>query len=679
MLPQGPTDLSRRRSDTVASASRVLDWSARPSDIALRPHSPLALADILSREGGCFDLVADGRDESDAPDASVLPFTLHPTTVVRPISSARSRSRKRRERMNLLCNHTDDELQQQCRALLVENALVKHANNQRLYLAAGFIVGEGIRAPVLLYPALLVYKDDTRAYEVSVSDAEPDNNKQAFSTLHERFGVDVPVRNTDERLTDYFARLAATLTPVQGLELVFEVALGNATPEFGPRGRAQPSDLPDVPECFDIALAMALASDISLDELHVVLKLIPDVTALVSAKTAATSIVAKDIAQLRELSAKLASRGLDNIPFKDLPDIAEQIDAWLASIEVSRVTATVGTLFAEHTFDVRQLARLGGIIELVDKAPADIETSVQREFAFTSTESLLRRARYQAQLIEDEFDNLQKYFVMELIPSKSELLQLIEELQHDHGPVDENNPAVVDADYFHARRRFMQFSRTNVASVDPSHRRNLMQLAKVLRFRELFVNNTEYRQVLGSDYRGLRTDWAALTRSVEYARELADVLGSEALAAAALNDFARFRTTLVDDLDTLRESSDALREAVSLFGRDWHKRPLDTFCNHLAETATRLHEWARVYTNLHDHGSKTPAIVLSQFTGQSNRDAETERRVREARARIDDSLRSGRSDATIVAGTLEWLRDASRHASERKLDIGAIVDHLQIA
>jgi len=196
------------------------------------------------------------------------------------------------------------------------------------------------------------------------------------------------------------------------------------------------------------------------------------------------------------------------------------------------------------------------------------------------------------------------------------------------------------------------------AHIEQEHRHRLKQLAKVLRFRELFVNNTEYRQSLGTHYRGLRTDWARLTRAVGFAQELAEVLGSEAMAAIAIADFPQFRRSLVADLDALRSGNDALREAIKVFGRQWETQPVEMFRTHLEETSFRLHEWRLSFGEL--------------MTA-------TEQRVRAARARIADTLRSGQGDIDTVTGTLEWLRTASRHATERQLDIGAIVDHLQIA
>lgn len=663
----------RRRSDSAGDIARALDWSNRPSDILLHPHSPLALADVLGRPDGTFDLIANQEFDAETPVAS--------DTTIHAITAARPRAKRQRERMNLLSRHSTVELQSRCRSLLVENALVKSADEQGFYLAAGFIVCDqlSMRAPILLYPALLIHKPNQTGHEVRITDVEPDTNTQALKHLKDSLNVALPARIFAEPLTDYFARLAAAITPIDGLELVFDTALGNAAPAFQRHRTPSVSVLPDVPECFDIALAMTLASDVSLDELHTILKLIPDVDGAFAMSANSDTEAHEDVTRLRDYSVKLAARGLDHVAFAELASVPQDIDAWLARIANARTSHTVADLFSEHQFSVRELARLGGIMELIDKAPADIETSAHGDLAYASTDTLLRRARHQAQLIEDEFEALQTYFIMELIPSKAELLQLIDELDHDDSAHVDSARGVVNADYFHARRRYMEFSREKPAHIEDQHRRRLLQLAKVLRFRELFVNNTEYRLALGSEYRGLRTDWDRLARNISYARELSDVLGSESLAATALCDFTRFRSAMVHDLETLRFSNEALREAIALCGRDWQTRPINDFHDHLRDTAQRIREWQLSYGDLSAHGARTPAIVLSQFTGQKRRDAETERRVRAARASIDDSLRSGRSDAAIVAGTLDWLRDASRHASERKLDIGAIVDHLQIA
>ncbi len=663
---------------------RALNWGTRPSDILLHPHSPLALADVLLVEGGCFDLVASDTQANDTAREQNAAGTEPEAT---PTAAARRRKRRTRERMNLLTLHTRTELQKRCRALTVENALVKQKHEQHLFLAAGFIEAKGMRAPVLLYPALLIHKPGNTGHEIRLTSGRPDLNHKALAVFNERFGIDLQKPTSTEPLSDYFAQLAAAITPVAGLDFSFEVALGNAAPKSFTTRRLTSETLPDVPDRFDFALALSLASDVSLDELHTVLDLIPEVSrddAKPDAGTSANTTLAQDeITQLRTLSVNLATRGLDKIAFQQLPELADQINSWVNHITIGRKSAIVTELFSSLRLNTTQLARLANVMELLDKAPVDFESPMQANLAYSSTGTILRRAQHQAQLIEEEFEIMQHHFVMELIPTKTELLQLIDELDRPSPkPLPEVQEAlsdVVDADYFHARRRFMDFSRERPAHIEQEHTLRLKQLAKVLRFRELFVNNTEYRQSLGTSYRGLSTDWAQLTAAVEFARELSEALGSEAMAAIAIADLPHFRRSLIADLDALQASNDALRAALTVFGRDWVSRSVEEFVNHLEQTASSLHEWRLSFDHLMADNTWTPAVVLARFTGKSALDKATERRVQAARAHIADTLGSDHSDLEAVAGTLDWLRMASRHAAESQLDIDAIVDHLQIA
>jgi len=58
---------ARRRQDRQLSDDRSLDWSERETDLQLYPHSPLALADVLGNEHGCFDLLAEAADADEVP------------------------------------------------------------------------------------------------------------------------------------------------------------------------------------------------------------------------------------------------------------------------------------------------------------------------------------------------------------------------------------------------------------------------------------------------------------------------------------------------------------------------------------------------------------------------------------------------------------------------------------
>ena len=642
---------ARRRTDRDGGGDRALDWAERDSDVLLGPHSPLAIADVLTRAEGAFDLVP-----LDADRAGREPVAGGP--------------RAPRSRANLLTRHAGPELRERCRRAVVEAALVRRRDERRLWLAAGFLTGDDpkggrLRAPLLRWPALLVCKPADTGYEVRVTDPVPRANPRLALRLAHAHGIVLPPPDPALPLADHFGRLVELVRTVPGLELEFDIALGNASVPADELAGPAVGPLPDVPEHFDVSLAMALAGDVSLAQLDAILALMPDVS---SSRVA----LPRSVSALRDCAVKLASRGLERVELGALEALPGRLEALVEPVLRALGSGTVRLLAGDRPIEVGQLARLGNIIELVDKAPARIEQHRHPDLAYASSAVLLRRAKHQAQLVEDEFASLQDRFVLDKVPPKTQLLQLIERL----GGAG-RAPGVVDADYFHARRQFMEFSTRHSAHVDDAQLRSLGQLARVLRFRELFVNNTEYRRALGAGYRGLRTDWAALEAVVDYATELAEVLGSEALAAGAMTDFGAFRSSLVHDLDELRAGSDALLGLLGLFGTGWRRRPAAELVAHARDTVPKLLEWRREFGDLGAHRAITPAAVLSRFSADGG--GETERRLLAARERIDLHLSSGEGSPESVAGTLEWLRTASRRAAEERLDIGAIVDHLQIA
>lgn len=207
----------------------------------------------------------------------------------------------------------------------------------------------------------------------------------------------------------------------------------------------------------------------------------------------------------------------------------------------------------------------------------------------------------------------------------------------------------------------------------------LSQLAKVLRFRELFVNNTEYRSALGSGYKGLRTDWAVLTQTSEYARELAEVVESETVAAKILGNWREFRSSFSAELEVLQTAGDGCRRLLGIVGTRWQTQSVTALLNHASLTRTRLEEWRNTYGSLEKHADRTAAIVLSSFSGKSREDMVVETHVDETRTRINQQLEAGEISRQQIAETLKWLLAASHTATEHEMDIDAIVEHLQIA
>ncbi|MFK7996142.1 MAG: DUF4011 domain-containing protein [Granulosicoccus sp.] len=675
---------SRRRSDRYALAeNRLLDWSIHESDIALLPHSPLALADVLSQRGGYLDLVPRPAQSGNADFA---PAEALDSAASLPHSPSRDNKRSSRQRFNLLTRHSEAELLRLCKKILVENALIKNKGDRQLYLAAGFVSWpmankpeERQRAPLLLYPALLVRIPEEQRYEIRLAGDTPEYNIALVQHIEQLHDCSLPGFDEDMPLVELFAQTAESLQSASSLELEFDIALGNAAfinAEF----TSAEVRLPDIPAHFNGSLAMSITGNQSLEQLKAVLQLIPDFRLSEPANPDCEGQKSVDrpamngAARLRRYSAKLAAEGLDHVEFRQLPALPSLMGKWTESMKEAVTTKTVADVLEAKELSARELIKLAGIIELIDKAPDSIEQWGHGDLCYANSTALLRRAQHQAKLIEDELQALQEHFQLDKVPAKSQLLSLMNEL----GGHVENEPDLVDADYFNARRQFMEFSTRKAAHLTAEHRRSLSQLAKVLRFRELFVNNVEYRAALGKGYKGLRTDWPMLIKSSDYARELTEVIGSETLAASIINNWEAFRNNFSCELETLQHAAEGTRRLLGIVGKRWQTQPVSALSTHVALVAARLQEWKEQYGTVESHAEKTAATILSSFSGQSMDHVLVESQVDEVQSRIRQQLLDGKITIEQINNTVSWLTQAVSIASEHDLEIESIVEHLQI-
>jgi hypothetical protein len=672
---RGASSLKRRKGDRPDD-QRNLTWVTRDSDIALCPHSPLAIADVLSSKDGTFVLVATADDvQCNAAVESNSVVSMH----------KHRKLKNPRNRANLLTQHDSSQLPEQCRQVLVDNALVKQPGQRRLYLAAGFINiqiendATPFRAPLLFYPVILAHGNpdetqehaDSTDYVIRVDNPLPETNPTLHAFCSDHMEITLPVYDAEQPLQDYFAHVAAAIGQHKELNLEFDIALGSCAP---PHGSNLPEpDMPKLPANFDAKIAKTITDNKTLEELGTVLNLLRDYS-LPSARVRAGVHNAQgsaEISELREYSVKLATVGVDHIEFQRLPELPAKIRSWVKSAEKALRSETVRKCLKVRSISVRHLIKLSSVIELLDKSPAHLEQYRHADLSFSATPGLLRRARHQSRLIEDELASLQSYFVLDKVPAKPQLLSLIEELG---GKLD-TGPDIVDAEYFNARRQFMEFSIEKPANLTPEHQRTLSKLAKVLRFRELFVNNTEYRLALGPGYRGLRTDWDQLEEILDYSQEFATVLESESIAASALGNWPEFRNAFVAELELLQISADALYRLIRIIGPNWQHKSVDVLLSKALETADQLQQWHTEYGEAIQYPGRTPASVLSQFTGKSREDVITEIHVGETQAQIDKGISVGQTTTESVVDTIKWLREASDTALANQLDIEAIVEH----
>lgn len=682
---------SRRRSDTISlGENRALDWGSLDSDILLFPHSPLALANVLSQNGGFLDLIPVQADSDkgalpdNAQSATGEITDSHSAALSEQDLSASRLKRSRRDRFNLLTRHDPNELLRQCKKNLVENALVKNKGERQLYLAAGFLTWPDTnlanarkRAPLLLYPALLVRVTDEARYEVRLTGDVPEFNRALMLHAEQRFGIKIPEFDPADPLSDFLAQAAHCIHSSSTVTLEFDVALGSASLLHPEKHQTAVVELPDVPKNFNVALAMSITGNKTLAQLNAVLQLIPNYAESVHSpeQNTAASSQTDTVAGLRKYAARLAAEGLDHVEFGQLNNLPKAISKWTEAVQSALNTRSLKETLKHTELSARELIRLAGIIELIDKAPASVDQLAHADLCYSNSTLLLRRAQHQAKLIEDELEALQEHFVLDKVPAKSQLLSLMTEL----GGTIDHEPDVIDADYFNARRQFMEFSIHKPGNLTTEHRRLLSQLAKVIRFRELFVNNTEYRSALGPGYKGLRTDWVMLKQLSDYARELAEVLESETIAAKILGNWAAFRSAYSIELDVLQSAADGCRRLLGTIGTRWQTQTVEALLGQANLISSRLVEWRKTYGAVENHAEKTPAIVLSSFSGKSREDVVVETQVDETRIRIDRQLKAGEISREQIIDTLQWLLTASSAASEHDMNIDAIVEHLQLS
>jgi len=387
VLSGNQTELNpaRRRSDRQGADQRALAWVERDGDIVLYPHSPLALADVLSASNGCFDLIADG--DSAPADAALAQESALKTNASSSLQQRRQKKHPR-NRANLLTQHVQEDLLHCCKRIQIENALVKQAGVKRLYLTAGFLQWkkgdtEG-RAPVLFYPATLIRKAldadktikshsaNTAAsqgdaekeqfeYEIRLSGELPDTNELLVEWCQQNLQMELPEFSSDMPLQDYFAQLAQVISGDNALELQFDIALGNAAPPVSAdKNKIDALRLPALPEHFDTSLAMAITGNKNLQQLHSVLNLLRDygnASEHPQMLPSAANEAAGAVSNLHEYSKKLSAAGLAGVEFQHLPSLPENISEWVDNINKAMQSQMITKVLNTPKISARHLIR----------------------------------------------------------------------------------------------------------------------------------------------------------------------------------------------------------------------------------------------------------------------------------------------------------------------------------
>ncbi|MBX2825061.1 MAG: DUF4011 domain-containing protein, partial [Gammaproteobacteria bacterium] len=391
---------------------RNLQWGAAPNDIALHPQSALSIVDALNSVGTSItllpvpDIVLDNDQDSDListePDSNNQPAIPSGSNIT-PIIN-RSDNRDRTMSVNLLTLQIAMDLREKCKRLAVESALVRNRREKQLYLTVGMLHWQHqetrYESPLLFYPVALISEASRNGlgYVHQLYNAEgiPDFNYHLRDTFKAATGITLPEYQAQQSLEAYLEKTSERVAGVADLEIDTTMRLGIASAPAGinPELPESHQQLVKLPAYFLPSLAQDLIADHDMDDLRLTLHLLDASNDFRLEQSETGSLNAStDFAALRKFATQLCSIGLGHLEFQYLAELPERTIDWIAGVEPVLDSELINRMLRQRDIKAVQLMKLAGIIELLDKAPAEIDALLHRDLAYTATPMLFKRAR----------------------------------------------------------------------------------------------------------------------------------------------------------------------------------------------------------------------------------------------------------------------------------------------
>ncbi|MCB1755229.1 MAG: DUF4011 domain-containing protein [Gammaproteobacteria bacterium] len=541
-------------------------------------------------------------------------------------------------------------LKRHCDKIIMSTALVKNRGEMQLFLATDFIrwddteTGTTHLAPLVLYPVQLFYNDHSdddidNFLLFSGTDAAVEN-KPLVEKLNKELGISLPVLDNKNQ---------------QEFILSAVVAL-QAYPAYSLCKRIQLNVLPTGPENYGALLAkryrraadrqlnkpfaLGLLKNRSIPELHSLLDVLEhDRDSLFGTEQPDNVLDEK----LKQLASSLSSFALGGLTLRHVMTLPEKIEHWALAIENLRDSVLMKELASDNPVFY---AGLADSLALIETPPSENAGYYHPDHAYKNTLATLQRAKFQCRLIVAELDALKSVFNLESVPELHELQSLCEILDH-HA---QSTAAVVETDYFHARRKLSSLLCSGSNIYSQTEELQLKRLIKILRLRELFSNNNEYRLAFGKLFIGMRTEWTLLESHIVFAGRIANHTGSEALTAHLLKHWNSLSFAILEAAPEIHIAARAIRRLLQLLQIPPGNEPgLDELLAMARQLKPRLEE------------IRNQSLPRGNVEGLSSQGILDVMDLLDATRRHDQSALSDaerESFRTSVLATLEWLKNA---------------------
>ncbi len=440
-------------------------------------------------------------------------------------------------------------LKRHCDKIIMSTALVKNRGEKQLFLATDFLLwtdpesGAEQLAPLILYPVQLFYNDrepDSSEGFLLYADA---HSAVENTTLIEKIreSVDTPIANFDNQNQQAFLlSIAVALQSSADISISRKIGInvlaigGDDYSQFQDKRFRRKSD-----RNLDYSLAYSLLKNKSAGETRLILGILdkaPEELFNLSTDSILPGL------RFRDYTLALASMGLGNLGLKHVANLPDKIDQWSKAISAALQSEILQEWNSISSTSIKLLAGISDCIHLLEHAPADTSENFHPDHAYRNSLPTLQRAKFQHRLITVELDSLSTIFNLTELPQLEQIKTICEVLD------DKNRQerSLVDTGYFHARKNLATLFNNGTVNYGEQEELHLKRLIKILRLRELFINNSEYKLTFGRLFNGMKTNWRALESSIIFSRQIADKTGDEALAAHILEQWNKSGFELVE-------------------------------------------------------------------------------------------------------------------------------------
>ncbi len=576
----------------------------------------------------------------------------------------------------LLTRHDERKLSLRCRKVEMETSPDNPAIRYSLYVAAGFAVtvdarGQKKRIPLLLIPVnvsrlrgrgspyTISYSGQPLRLNPHVAESCSTHVEQILKPFDSAADMRDYLRAMSRKLhatlqcrisanTGLFTLQADVLTDISpGEQLDLELTRTKPGTVFQP--------MPPTPEQFNAQLAIRMLRFIDAEQLPFALE---NFAGTKEHTRSTTTLLAREpdlCGERLDKSLKcaewLVEIGLGHWRLEHIFQLPARVKRMASEIEQLREQTEFTRHFDNNTQSVGLLVNLYKSQNRILNAPPEMQHHAISLHADPDTRLLLQKAKIQAASIEHQMETSEEMFHLNAVPNSRSLSRLIKVISKREQESQLTNPA-----YFRARRQLNEILKTHNGLVTDRDLERLTELAKTLKFAELFENDIYYKRCFGTLFRGVNSNWQRLDSVINFARNLSYELDSSTLVGQLIEHWPSFQrdfATLTPSLRPAAVSAHKLTTLIPMFVSG------ETNLDNAVKTAGKFHDkvnqWQRYLQKNVSDTTLTPFAMLEQSSRQNERTP-----VSLAEQEFDDRIYhhiigKGLSRESVAA-TANWLR-----------------------